>query len=432
MRDFLEVVVVGIGNGAVYAMLGLGLVVIYRSTGLLNFAQGELSMFSTFIVWTINSMGVPLWLSVLGGMAGGFLVGILLHQVAVAPLGDPHEKPLAVVIVTIALFLAINGAAQLIWGTVDKRLDPLFGQAQVTIGGVAIQWQKIGSVVVLAALTLAFVLLFQRTKLGLAMRAVAPNSESAGLCGVPVPRILMLGWGSRRSRGNRRRRVHRTPARPWHQHDAAHAHLRLRSDHPGRVRQHPRGGRRRHGGRDPVIGGPAVRVVLRTDAARSRLRVDPRCAAVPAAGPVRIQAGAARMTSTGSSTSRLARYIGAAVMAVVLVALPFMFPAFRVNQFITWMCLAVAAAGLNLLTGYNGQISVGHGALYGLGAYTSAILVTEAGWPMLLTVVAAAAVCFVAGVAIGLPALRIKGLYLALVTLRWPCCSRRSSSSSRG
>lgn len=195
MRDFLEVVVVGIGNGAVYAMLGLGLVVIYRSTGLLNFAQGELSMFSTFIVWTINSMGVPLWLSVLGGMVGGFLVGILLHQVAVAPLGDPHEKPLAVVIVTIALFLAINGAAQLIWGTVDKRLDPLFGQAQVTIGGVAIQWQKIGSVVVLAALTLAFVLLFQRTKLGLAMRAVASNSESAGLCGVPVPRILMLGWG---------------------------------------------------------------------------------------------------------------------------------------------------------------------------------------------------------------------------------------------
>lgn len=118
-----------------------------------------------------------------------------------------------------------------------------------------------------------------------------------------------------------------------------------------------------------------------------------------------------------NSELRWPRYVLGIVFAVVLVALPFMFPAFRVNQFITWMCLAVAAAGLNLLTGYNGQISVGHGALYGLGAYTSAILVTEAGWPMLVTVVAAAAVCFVAGVAIGLPALRIKGLYLALVTL---------------
>jgi branched-chain amino acid transport system permease protein len=118
-----------------------------------------------------------------------------------------------------------------------------------------------------------------------------------------------------------------------------------------------------------------------------------------------------------SSQLRWPRYVLGTAFAVVLVALPFMFPAFRVNQFITWMCLAVAAAGLNLLTGYNGQISVGHGALYGLGAYTSAILVTEAGWPMLVTVVAAAAVCFIAGVAIGLPALRIKGLYLALVTL---------------
>ncbi|MEZ5239583.1 MAG: branched-chain amino acid ABC transporter permease [Microthrixaceae bacterium] len=120
------------------------------------------------------------------------------------------------------------------------------------------------------------------------------------------------------------------------------------------------------------------------------------------------------MTSTNP---RWARYGGLAVLAVVLVALPFMFPAFRVNQFITWMCLAVAAAGLNLLTGFNGQISVGHGALYGIGAYTAAILVTDGGWPMLATPVAAAVVCFVAGVVIGLPALRIKGLYLALVTL---------------
>ena len=195
MNDFLEVLVVGLGNGAIYAMLGLGLVVIYRSTGLLNFAQGELAMFSTFIVWTIWNAGVPMWLAIIGGMFGGFLIGILLHQVAVSPLGDPHEKPLAVVIVTIGLFLALNGAAQLIWGTVDKRLPPLFGTGQVTIGGVSIQWQKIGSLLVLAAMVGLFLVLFQRTKVGLAMRAVASNSESASLCGVPVPRILMLGWG---------------------------------------------------------------------------------------------------------------------------------------------------------------------------------------------------------------------------------------------
>jgi branched-chain amino acid transport system permease protein len=111
------------------------------------------------------------------------------------------------------------------------------------------------------------------------------------------------------------------------------------------------------------------------------------------------------------------RLVAWAVTAVVLVALPFGFPAFRVEQFIGWMSVAVAAAGLNLLTGYNGQISVGHGALYGIGAYTVALLVTDASWPLVPTVGAAAVVCFAVGVVVGLPALRIKGLYLALVTL---------------
>jgi len=195
LKDFLQILMVGIGDGAVYAMLGLGLVVIYRSTGLLNFAQGEMAMFSTFIVWTMWNAGLPMWLSVLGGMVGGFFVGALVHQVAVRPVGDPHQKPLAVVIVTIGLFLGVNGAAQLIWGTLDRRLPALFGRGQVTIGGVAIAWQKIGAVLVLAALAIVFYVLFQRTKLGLAMRTVASNSESASLVGVPVPRLLMLGWG---------------------------------------------------------------------------------------------------------------------------------------------------------------------------------------------------------------------------------------------
>ena len=83
-------------------MLALGLVVIYRSTGLLNFAQGEMAMFSTFLVWTLVEWGVPLPVALLGGMVVGFLVGALVHQVAVRPVGDPHQRPLAVVIVTSA------------------------------------------------------------------------------------------------------------------------------------------------------------------------------------------------------------------------------------------------------------------------------------------------------------------------------------------
>ena len=105
------------------------------------------------------------------------------------------------------------------------------------------------------------------------------------------------------------------------------------------------------------------------------------------------------------------------VLAAVLVSLPYTNDVFRVEQFTTVMALAVAAMGLNLLTGFNGQISIGHGAFFGIGAYTTAILVQDHGWSHFLTLPVAIALTFVVGLLVGLPALRIRGLYLALVTL---------------
>ena len=195
MSDFFQYLMIGLGNGAIYAMLALGLVVIYRATGLLNFAQGELAMFATFVVWTVNQHGVPLFPAMLVGVVAGFVIGAIVHQVVVRPFGDPHEKPLTVVIVTIGLFLGINALAQLIWGTGTKSLDPLFGSGQIQVFGVGVAWQKIGALAVLAVEALIFYLIFQHSKLGLAMRAVASNPESAGLVGVPVTRMLMIGWG---------------------------------------------------------------------------------------------------------------------------------------------------------------------------------------------------------------------------------------------
>src|SRR6478736_9541793 len=122
---------IGLGNGAIYAMLALGLVVIYRATGLLNFAQGELAMFATFIVWTVNDHGVPLFPSMLIGIVAGFAVGAIIHQLVVRPFGDPHEKPLTIVIVTIGLFLGLNALAQLIWGTQTRSFPYLFGTGNV-------------------------------------------------------------------------------------------------------------------------------------------------------------------------------------------------------------------------------------------------------------------------------------------------------------
>ncbi|MFN8052802.1 MAG: branched-chain amino acid ABC transporter permease [Acidimicrobiales bacterium] len=195
MDEFLRYLFIGFGNGAIYAMLGLGLVVIYRSTGLLNFAQGEMAMFTTFIVWMLNDAGVPLGLAMLGGMVGGFVIGAVVHQVIVRPVGDPQQKPLAVVIVTIGMFLGFNALAKLIWGADDKTLTNLFGNGEVSIFGTAVAWQKLGALAVLGIEALVFWVLFQRTRIGLAMRAVASNPESSALCGVPVTQVLMVGWG---------------------------------------------------------------------------------------------------------------------------------------------------------------------------------------------------------------------------------------------
>ena len=195
MADFFRYLMIGLGNGAIYAMIGLGLVVIYRASGLLNFSQGEITMFVTFIVWTLQDMGLPLVVAVAGGVLSGVVVGAVIQRIIVAPVGDPHQKPLAVVVVTIGLFLGINALAQVIWGTETRDMPALFGNGQLSLAGVAVGWQKLGALAVVGVEVALFAFAFKRTRVGLAMRAVASNAESAALVGVPVGRILMLGWG---------------------------------------------------------------------------------------------------------------------------------------------------------------------------------------------------------------------------------------------
>ncbi len=118
-----------------------------------------------------------------------------------------------------------------------------------------------------------------------------------------------------------------------------------------------------------------------------------------------------------SPQHRRLKLAGLALLVLVAVIVPFFFGPFRVSQFTLALIYAIAVRGLNLLVGYSGQISLGHGAFFALGAYTGAILLDRTSIPHLLTIPAAALVCFAAGLALGLPALRLRGLYLALVTL---------------
>src|SRR3954470_23503760 len=120
MSNFLTYVMIGIGNGAVYASLALALVLIFRTTGILNFAQGEMALYSTYLAWFFNDQGMTMWLAIIVSMALSFVGGALIERIVIRPV--EHASPLVLVIVTIGMFLAINSIVQVQFGSDAKHL----------------------------------------------------------------------------------------------------------------------------------------------------------------------------------------------------------------------------------------------------------------------------------------------------------------------
>jgi branched-chain amino acid transport system permease protein len=192
MSLFLTQLMNGIGNGAVYASLALALVLIFRTTGILNFAQGEMALYSTYLVWYFTAHSFPVWLSILIAMAISFVGGALIERVVIRPVES--ASPLVLVIVTIGMFLAINSITQVQFGSDAKHLPRAYPGKTWLPANVQISSDTLVLVGVLILECVLLYLLLQRTKLGLAVRAVASNPESSQLLGIPVGTMLMLGW----------------------------------------------------------------------------------------------------------------------------------------------------------------------------------------------------------------------------------------------
>ncbi len=216
MDLFIQRLFDGLFNGAIYASLALALVTIYRSTGLLNFAQAELATFSAYVglVLAGGSMGASF-----GGLAGtglldglpgypfsvpvavllatifGMVAGALLEVVIFR--GLERGSPLALVNVTIGLLIVLSGLTTQFWGGAARIFPQLFPadfDDFVWIGGARLRYTTIGSWATLLVVLVVITLLMNRTKAGLAFRAITSNRESARLMGIPVGRTLMLGW----------------------------------------------------------------------------------------------------------------------------------------------------------------------------------------------------------------------------------------------
>jgi branched-chain amino acid transport system permease protein len=192
--DFMQQVVSGLASGGIYASLALALVIIHRSTGVINFSQGEMATLCTYITWTLTfNHGWSYWPAFAATLVFSFVFGVATHRVVIRPV--ERGNVLRVVIVTIGLLIAINGFVVWQWSGEPQALASPFGTDTVDIGGVVISVQDVGTIAVTLGIVVLLWLLFQFTKVGLALRAAAVNPEEARLVGVRVTWMLALGWG---------------------------------------------------------------------------------------------------------------------------------------------------------------------------------------------------------------------------------------------
>ena len=190
--EFAEQVTAGLASGAVYAGLALALVLIYRTTGAINFAQGEMATFTTFIAWSLMNHGLTFWAAFPIVLAIAFVGGIAVERTLMRPF--ERGPVLTVAIVTLGLALLLNGLMSVIWGGADRTFDGGFSTRTVKVAGAHISIQYIGMLAMLIALVVLLALFFRFTKLGLALRAAALNADSSRLVGVRVGWMFALGW----------------------------------------------------------------------------------------------------------------------------------------------------------------------------------------------------------------------------------------------
>jgi branched-chain amino acid transport system permease protein len=190
-------VVSGLATGSIYASLALAIVIIYRSTGVINFAQGEMATFSAFIAWWLiedpNGPDWPFWAAFAATLVISFLGGVAIERLLIRPV--ERAPVLTVVMVTLGLAIALNGLIGWIWGADTRSFPGAFSTRPIHIAGVTFSIQDAGFIAVTFGAVLALWLFFRFTKLGLGLRAAAAGNEASRLLGVRVGWMLALGWG---------------------------------------------------------------------------------------------------------------------------------------------------------------------------------------------------------------------------------------------
>src|SRR5262249_48974197 len=195
MQAFLHQLLSGIADGALYASVALALVMIFKATHQVNFAQGEMAMFSTYIALALIHAGIPYWVAFVLTLALSFVLGLVLQRELLRRMARrPHANELTAVVVFIGMLVFFNGTAGSLFGYTLKEFPSPF-DPHAWYGSTYLSPHEVGMIVVtLIVLGIVFAF-FRFTRLGLAMRAAAENPQSSRLVGIRVSWMLALGWG---------------------------------------------------------------------------------------------------------------------------------------------------------------------------------------------------------------------------------------------
>jgi branched-chain amino acid transport system permease protein len=190
---FAQLTVQGVASGVVFGSLALALVLIYRATEVINFAQGEMAMACVYVAYQLMLWGLSYWLAFFVTLVVSFVFGVVAQQVFIRPV--QQRSVIAVVIVTVGLFILIDGLVEWKWSANQRFMRAPFGNSVYHLGSVPISRQQIGTIVIVLVSMFALWAFFRFTKVGLGMRAAAMRPAAARLVGVRTNALLAVAWG---------------------------------------------------------------------------------------------------------------------------------------------------------------------------------------------------------------------------------------------
>jgi branched-chain amino acid transport system permease protein len=193
METLVQQVISGLATGGIYGSLALALVMIYQATDVVNYAQGEMAMFSTYLCWSMLNAGMPYWTAFFATLIVAFVGGVAIQRIIIRPV--ERAPVLTIVIVCIGLLVIFNSVAGWLYSYMIKPFPSPFAKEPIRVGNIVLGQHDLGAIGVTLVMLVLLYAFFRYTPLGLAMRAAAQNPTSSRLVGIRVGWMLGLGWG---------------------------------------------------------------------------------------------------------------------------------------------------------------------------------------------------------------------------------------------